>query len=87
MRPELTARAAVVLLEIIETDTAGGKLTVRGLAESTSFSKPCITRALDVLEGRLLAKRVPDPKDRRSIFAMPTERGFKFAERLAGATP
>lgn len=41
--------------------------TIRSLAVHLRVSKPAITRAVDRLEAEGLAKRRPDPKDRRSV--------------------
>jgi len=52
--------------------------TVRGLAIHLRMSKPAVTRALDRLEQEGLAKRRPDPTDRRSVLLaiLPAGRAF-----------
>ncbi len=49
--------------------------TVRGLAADLNVSKSVITRALDKLGELDLARRQPDPSDRRSILVERTDRG------------
>lgn len=52
--------------------------TVRGLAIHLRISKPAVTRALNRLEEEGLAKRRPDPTDRRSVLLaiLPAGRAF-----------
>ena len=52
--------------------------TVRGLAAELSVSKSVITRALDKLSELDLARRRPDPSDRRSVLVEHTEAGRKL---------
>jgi DNA-binding MarR family transcriptional regulator len=49
--------------------------TVRGLAADLGVSKSVITRALDKLSSLDLARRRPDPMDRRSVVVEHTEAG------------
>ncbi|MCX7381858.1 MAG: MarR family transcriptional regulator [Alphaproteobacteria bacterium] len=73
--PDLSARQFAVLLIIsIEDDMH----TVRGLAERLNVSKPAITRSVDRLTELGLAKRGPDPRDRRSVLVLRTKRGREF---------
>ncbi len=70
--PDLSARQlAVFLIAYLEE----GPHTVRGLAERLDVSKPAITRALDRLGELDLARRRPDPRDRRSVLIQRTPRG------------
>ncbi len=52
--------------------------TVRGLAAELSVSKSVITRALDKLSELDLARRRPDPADRRSVLVEHTDAGRKL---------
>lgn len=55
--------------------------TVRGMAAAVGVQKPVVTRAVDRLERDGLAKRRPDPADRRSVLLVATGHG----RRLWGA--
>jgi DNA-binding MarR family transcriptional regulator len=55
---------------------------VRGLAARLEVSKPAITRSLDRLAELGLAKRAPDPRDRRSVLVTRTRRGNDFLADL-----
>ena len=48
------------------------------------MAKPAITRALDRLEEFQFARRLQDPRDRRSIIVARTEDGEAFMENLRG---
>jgi DNA-binding MarR family transcriptional regulator len=62
--PDLSARQfAVFLICYLEA----GPHTVRGLAARLSVSRPVVTRLMDRMEELDLARRVPDPRDRRSV--------------------
>ena len=58
--------------------------TVRGLAADLNVSKSVITRALDKLGELDLARRQPDPSDRRSILVERTQAGRRLLEDLQG---
>ena len=60
--PDLSARQFGVFLICYIEDA---QHTVRGLAARLEVSKPAITRSLDRLEELGLARRAPDPRDRR----------------------
>ena len=77
---DLTARQVGVLAEIFEAEPQAR--TVRALAETLEVAKPVITRAADRLEGNGLAIRVPDEKDRRSVFIQITKKGEKLLAEL-----
>jgi DNA-binding MarR family transcriptional regulator len=59
-----------------------GPHTVRGLALKLNVSKPAITRALDRLGELDLARRKPDPSDRRSVLVQRTPKGNAFMRDL-----
>ncbi len=54
---------------------AGGRLPHKRLAERTGTAKSNITKLVDRLEAEGLARRVPDPDDRRGVIAEITEEG------------
>ena len=54
---------------------AGGRLPHKRLAEGTGTAKSNITKLVDRLEAAGLARRVPDPEDRRGVIAEITEEG------------
>ncbi|MBV9812697.1 MAG: MarR family transcriptional regulator [Acetobacteraceae bacterium] len=70
--PLLSSHQLAVYLTCYVEDRAH---TVRGLAADLRVSKSVITRALDRLSELDLARRSPDPADRRSILIERTERG------------
>jgi DNA-binding MarR family transcriptional regulator len=79
--PDLTARQLGVLLICYLEE---GPHTVRGLAARLGVAKPAITRALDRLEEFQFARRMQDPRDRRSIVVARTSEGETFMEHLRG---
>ena len=76
---DLSARQLAVFLTCYHEDEAQ---TVRGLAAKLNVSKPAISRALDRLEATELARRKPDPLDRRSILVQRTAAGARFLREL-----
>jgi DNA-binding MarR family transcriptional regulator len=76
---DLSARQLGVLLTCYLQE---GGHTVRGLAAELNVSKPAITRALDRLAEFDLARRKPDPADRRSVLVQRTPRGNAFIRDL-----
>jgi DNA-binding MarR family transcriptional regulator len=79
--PDLSARQfGVLLITYIEE----GPHTVRGLAARLEVSKPAITRSLDRLAELGLAKRGPDPRDRRSVLVQRTRKGLDFIADVRG---
>jgi DNA-binding MarR family transcriptional regulator len=73
--PDLSARQlAVLLICYLEP----GPHTVRGLAARLDVSKPAITRSLDRLGELNLARRMPDPADRRSVLVSRTRDGNSY---------
>lgn len=79
--PDLSARQfSVFLIAYIEE----GPHTVRGMAARLNVSKPAITRSVDRLTELGLAKRSPDPRDRRSVLVTRTRKGGEFLEAVKG---
>ncbi len=79
--PALSAHQLAVYLTCYLTD---GHHTVRGLAAELSVSKSVITRSLDKLGEMELARRIPDPTDRRSVLVERTASGWKLLDELRG---
>jgi DNA-binding MarR family transcriptional regulator len=80
--PDLTQRQLAILLIVYqETEPQ----TVRGLARLLNVSKPAISRALDRLHVFDLARRKPDPLDRRSVDVERTEKGIAYVQRISEA--
>ena len=77
--PDLSARQFGVLLICYLED---GPHTVRALAARLEVSKPAITRALDRLAELGMARRGPDPRDRRSVLVQRTRKGTDFVADL-----
>lgn len=77
--PDLSARQLAVFLTCYLRDDAH---TVRGLAADLNVSKPAITRALDRLKALDLARRTPDPMDRRSVLIKRTLKGNAYLRDL-----
>lgn len=76
---DLSSRQLGVMLISYLSD---GPHTVRGLAAKLNVSKPAITRALDRLADHDLARRKPDPSDRRSVLVQRTPKGNAFMREL-----
>lgn len=77
--PDLSARQFGVFLICYIEDA---QHTVRGLAARLEVSKPAITRSLDRLEELGLARRAPDPRDRRSVLVTRTRKGSELLTDL-----
>jgi DNA-binding MarR family transcriptional regulator len=77
--PALSAHQLGVYLTCYLDD---GDHTVRGLASRLSVSKSVITRALDKLTELELARRRPDPADRRSVLVERTQAGHALLDEL-----
>ncbi|MGQ0831957.1 MAG: MarR family winged helix-turn-helix transcriptional regulator [Microthrixaceae bacterium] len=60
-----------------------GPLTQRQLAAALGLQKSTISRLVDQLEGRDLARRSPNPDDGRSVLVALTDNGTIRAGRLA----
>lgn len=79
--PDLSARQfAVFLICYLE----GGPHTVRGLASRLAVSRPVVTRLMDRMEELDLARRVPDPRDRRSVLIDRTPPGNALLTDIVG---
>jgi DNA-binding MarR family transcriptional regulator len=76
--PEMSSRQFAVFLICHHED---GFHTVRDLSARLGVSKPAITRSLDRLVELGLARRISDPRDRRSVLVQRTAKGV---ELLAG---
>ena len=79
--PDLSARQFGVFLICYIEDA---QHTVRGLAAQLEVSKSAITRSLDRLEELGLARRAPDPRDRRSVLVTRTRKGNDLLTDLRG---
>jgi DNA-binding MarR family transcriptional regulator len=79
--PALSAHQLAVFLTCYLT---AGPHTVRGLAADLNVSKSVVTRSLDKLGDTDLARRVPDPADRRSVLVERTPAGDALLDELRG---
>jgi len=79
--PDLSARQLAVFLTCYLEE---GPHTVRGLAAQLRVTKPAITRSLDRLGALGLARRAPDPRDRRSVVVQRTRIGLELLADLRG---
>lgn len=79
--PDLSARQFAVFLVCYLEDS---QHTVRDLAARLDVSKPAITRSLDRLEELGLARRGPDPRDRRSVLVLRTRKGQDLLTDIRG---
>ena len=78
-----------VLLRINRTDARCldildqyGSMSAGDLAEASRLSTGAITAVIDRLERAGLARRVPDPKDRRRVLVEPTAEAYAAALEL-----
>lgn len=78
--PDLSARQMSLLLSVYLTPASH---TVRGLANLLKVSKPAITRAVNQLTGLDMARRKPDPDDKRSVLIQRTVRGSAFLREFS----
>jgi DNA-binding MarR family transcriptional regulator len=69
--PAMTATQRIALVELGED----GPLRLGDLADRMGASAPTATRAVDALEALGLAKRDPEPHDRRALSIHLTDRG------------
>lgn len=81
--PALSAHQLAVYLTCYLID---GNHTVRGLAAELNVSKSVITRSLDKLSEMELARRIPDPTDRRSVLVERTPNGWQLLDELQAIT-
>jgi DNA-binding MarR family transcriptional regulator len=59
-----------------------GCMSAGDLAEASRLTTGAITAVIDRLERAGLARRVPDPSDRRRVLVEPTEKAFELAMEL-----
>ena len=59
-----------------------GRMTAGDLAEASRLTTGAITAVIDHLERAGLARRVPDPKDRRRVLVEPTPEAYAAALEL-----
>jgi DNA-binding MarR family transcriptional regulator len=59
-----------------------GSMSAGDLAQESRLSTGAITAVIDRLERAGLARRVPDPSDRRRVLVEPTEKAFELATEL-----
>ncbi|WP_416897842.1 MAG: MarR family transcriptional regulator [Minwuia sp.] len=79
--PDLSTRQLAIMLNVY---LRPGPHTVRGLAERLNISKPAVSRALDALGTRGLARRQRDEEDRRNVLVQRTESGLACLVTFAG---
>ena len=77
---DLSARQFAVMMLI--SDLEEGPHTVRELALRLNVPKPSITRGIDRLVELGLARRAPDPRDRRSVLVQQTRKGADLMGEL-----
>jgi DNA-binding MarR family transcriptional regulator len=59
-----------------------GSMSAGDLAEASRLTTGAITAVIDRLERAGLARRVPDPSDRRRVLVEPTEKAYELANEL-----
>ena len=59
-----------------------GSMSAGDLAEASRLTTGAITAVIDRLERAGLARRVPDPSDRRRVLVEPSEKALEFANEL-----
>jgi DNA-binding MarR family transcriptional regulator len=59
-----------------------GRMSAGDLAQESRLTTGAITAVIDRLERVGLARRVPDPSDRRRVLVEPTEKALEFANEL-----
>ncbi len=59
-----------------------GRMSAGDLAQESRLTTGAITAVIDRLERAGLARRVPDPSDRRRVLVEPTEKALEFANEL-----
>ena len=59
-----------------------GRMSAGDLAQESRLTTGAITAVIDRLERAGLARRVPDPVDRRRVLVEPTEKALEFANEL-----
>ena len=81
-RAGLTLRQLAILLA---SDSDPELQTVRGLAARLRVSRSSVTLSVDQLSVMGLVERQPDPRDRRSIFIVPTPAGGVLVDAMVQA--
>ena len=71
-------------LEVLGTLALGGPLSAGDLAKRTGLTSGAITRLIDRLEARGIARRRADPQDRRRVLVEITAMAHKAAEPFYG---
>jgi DNA-binding MarR family transcriptional regulator len=66
-------------LDILEQH---GSMSAGDLAAASRLTTGAITAVIDRLDRAGLARRVPDPSDRRRVLVEPTEKALEFANEL-----
>src|SRR5437763_4461467 len=59
-----------------------GRMSAGDLAEASRLTTGAITAVIDRLERAGLARRVPDPSDRRRVLVEPTPKAYQIAAEL-----
>ena len=59
-----------------------GRMSAGDLAQESRLTTGAITAVIDRLERAGIARRVPDPSDRRRVLVEPTEKALEFANEL-----
>jgi DNA-binding MarR family transcriptional regulator len=59
-----------------------GRMSAGDLAQESRLTTGAITAVIDRLERAGLARRVPDPSDRRRVLVEPTEKALELASEL-----
>ena len=59
-----------------------GSMSAGDLAEASRLTTGAITAVIDRLERARLARRVPDPSDRRRVLVEPTDKAYELANEL-----
>ena len=59
-----------------------GSMSAGDLSEASRLTTGAITAVIDRLERAGIARRVPDPSDRRRVLVEPTEKALEFANEL-----
>jgi DNA-binding MarR family transcriptional regulator len=80
--PDFRARQLAILFL---AETADRPETVKSLALTLGITKPPVTRAIDGLAAFKLVRRLPDPRDGRSVLVEVTRSGSALCRRLAKA--
>ena len=80
----LSAAAFDLLLRLTNSDDEG--VPLGELAQALGVTPRNVTGLVDTLEHKGLLRRVPDPADRRSVRAVPTEEGRAWVDAFRAPT-